>query len=137
MTAKILQSFGSKIAERWAATIFTPAFVFWFGGLVVMIQRFGWKFLVKKFISYPEPLQIAILVGCLGVIFTSAFVVQRFDMPTLRFLEGYWYLWWLRSLRLKHYRKYKEKLEKRKQELRDIEKKNHIKFKDLKKKIDD
>lgn len=120
MTAKIFESFGSKIAERWAATLFTPAFAFWLGGFVTIIQRLGWQCFVKTFSSYSEPLQISILVGCLGVIATSAFTVQRFDVATLRFLEGYWYPWWLSDCGIKHYRNHKENLNKRRKSLRNI-----------------
>ncbi|MEH1778505.1 MAG: hypothetical protein V7K67_24855 [Nostoc sp.] len=43
MSAKILESFGSKLAEQWVATLLTPAFVFWAGGAAAGLQRFGWK----------------------------------------------------------------------------------------------
>ena len=90
MSAKFLESFGSKLAEQWVTTILTPAFVFWAGGAVAWLQRFGWKSASIWFNQQPEPLQIAFLVGGFCLIFASAFVVQRFDLPVLRFLEGYW-----------------------------------------------
>jgi hypothetical protein len=98
MSAKFLESFGSKLAEQWVATLLTPAFVFWAGGAAAGLQRFGWKPASTWFSQQPEPLQIALLVGVFCVIVASAFVVQRFDLPVLRFLEGYWHPW-LRPLR--------------------------------------
>jgi hypothetical protein len=93
MSAKFLESFGSKLAEQWVATLLTPAFVFWAGGAAAGLQRFGWKRASTWFSQQPEPLQIALLVGVFCVIAASAFVVQRFDLPVLRFLEGYWHPW--------------------------------------------
>lgn len=98
MPTKFLESFGSKLAEKWVATLLTPAFVFWLGGAAAALQRFGWKPASTWFSQQDEPLQIALLIGVLCVIAASAFVVQRFDLPVLRFLEGYWHPW-LRPLR--------------------------------------
>jgi hypothetical protein len=93
MTSKLLESFGGKFAEQWVTTLLTPAFAFWAGGLIAIIQRWGWQSLTKQFSQYPEPLQIAILISCFGAIALSAFIVQRFDLTILRFLEGYWQPW--------------------------------------------
>lgn len=93
MSAKFLESFGSKLAEQWVANLLTPAFVFWAGGVVTGLQHFGWKPASCWFTQQPEPLQIAFLVGGLCLIVASAFVVQCFDLPVLRFLEGYWSFW--------------------------------------------
>ena len=98
MSAKFLESVGSKLAEQWVATLLTPAFVFWAGGAAAGLQRFGWKPASTWFSQQPEPLQIALLVAGFCLIAASAFVVQRFDLPVLRFLEGYWHPW-LRPLR--------------------------------------
>jgi hypothetical protein len=98
MSAKFLESFGSKLAEQWVATLLTPAFVFWAGGASAGLQRFGWKPASTWFRLLTEPLQIALLVGGFCLIAASAFVAQRFDLPVLQLLEGYWPAW-LRPLR--------------------------------------
>jgi hypothetical protein len=90
MSAKFLEGFSGKFAEQWIATLLTPAFVFWAGGCVAAIQRFGWQPVSSWFIPLPEPLQIASLFGIFCVVALSGFVIQRFDLTTLRFLEGYW-----------------------------------------------
>ncbi|MBA3922100.1 MAG: hypothetical protein H0X31_10535 [Nostocaceae cyanobacterium] len=93
MSAKLLGSFGSKLAEQWVATLLTPAFVFWAGGAAALLQHFGWTPVSTWFTQQPEPLQIALLIGVFCLIAASAFVVQRFDLPVLKFLEGYWHPW--------------------------------------------
>lgn len=47
MTAKVLEGFSGKLAEQWVATLLTPAFVFWAGGLAAHTQRIGWDTLTK------------------------------------------------------------------------------------------
>nr|WP_290225484.1 hypothetical protein [Trichocoleus desertorum] len=138
MTAKVLESFGGKFAEQWVATLLTPAFVFWLGGFTTIIQRWGWQPLVATFTNYPEPLQIAFLVGGFCIIAASAFVVQRFDFATLRFLEGYGPLWFspLRQWRIRHYRDHKTKLTQKSQALRAIEDQQNTKFQALKSTIE-
>ncbi len=91
MTAKVLEGFSGKLAEQWVATLLTPAFVFWAGGLAAYTHRIGWDNLTKWYSQYPEPLQIGILVTSLCLVTASAFVAQRFDTEVLRALEGYWY----------------------------------------------
>lgn len=134
MTAKVLDSFGSKFAEQWVATLLTPAFVFWLGGFAIVVQRWGWQSLVATFTGYPEPLQIALLVSGFCIIAASAFVVQRFDVATIRFLEGYGPLWLspLRQWRIHRYRDRKAKLTQESQALRAIEDQQHTKFQALK-----
>ena len=123
MTAKILDGFGSKFAEQWVATLLTPAFVFWAGGFALLIQRWGWKNFITTIRSYPDPLQIAGIVSCFCIIAASAFVVRRFDVAVLRFLEGYGPLWIgpVRRWRIRHYRKHQQKLRQKQTKLREYE----------------
>ncbi|NJM57734.1 MAG: hypothetical protein HC857_10280 [Synechococcales cyanobacterium RU_4_20] len=134
MTAKVLESFGGKLAEQWVATLLTPAFVFWLGGFAAILQRWGWKPLVAQFTAYPEPLQIALLVGGFCTIATSAFIVQRFDFATLRFLEGYGPLWIrpLKQWRIQQYRDRKTQLSQQAQTLRALEAQKRTQLQTLK-----
>lgn len=93
MPTKFLESLGGKLAENWAANILTPAFVFWIGGLLAWVWRFGRKPLEVWLKQQPESLLIAGIVSGLLIIAVSAFVVQKFDLSVLRFLEGYWSRW--------------------------------------------
>jgi hypothetical protein len=115
MTAKVLEGFSGKLAEQWVATLLTPAFVFWAGGLAIYTHRIGWDSLTKWYSQYPEPLQIGILVIGLCLVAASAFVAQRFDTEVLRALEGYWYPGIRRFLQplIKYQRHRKSKIRKR------------------------
>ena len=93
MPTKFLESLGGKLAENWAANLLTPAFVFWIGGLLAWVWRFGRKSLEDWLKQQPESLLIAVMVSGLLIIAVSAFVVQRFDLFVLKFLEGYWPGW--------------------------------------------
>ncbi|MGJ5630173.1 hypothetical protein [Nostoc sp. CALU 1950] len=95
MPTKFLESLGGKLAENWAANILTPAFVFWIGGLLAWVWRFGRKPLEDWLKQQPESLLIVVMVSGLLIIAVSGFVVQRFDLFILRFLEGYWSAWLL------------------------------------------
>jgi hypothetical protein len=99
VSAKFLEGFGGKLAEQWVAAVLTPAFVFWAGGAIAGIQRFGWTDIHDWFSRQPNSLQIAVLIAGFCLIAASAFVVQRFEFAVLRFLEGYWPAWlrWLRG----------------------------------------
>jgi hypothetical protein len=93
MPTKFLENLGGKLAESWVANLLTPAFVFWIGGLLAWIGSFGWKSSEQWLKQQSEPIQTALLVGGLLIVTASAFVIQRFDLLVLRFLEGYWPRW--------------------------------------------
>jgi hypothetical protein len=134
MPLKLLENFSGKFAEQWVTALLTPAFAFWVGGFIALIQHqgwraiathgkqstqisesnmllLGWQSLAAPFSKYPEPLQIAILISCFCAIALSAFIVQRFDLTVLRFLEGYWHPW-LRPLQKRLTRREKTRLHK-------------------------
>ena len=96
---KFISGITGKLAERWVATLFTPAFVFWAGGGIVALQVWGWDNPVRNtFKSLSDSLQITTLIALLLAILISGFIIERFDMTALRWLEGYWPRW-LRPLR--------------------------------------
>jgi hypothetical protein len=92
-STKFLESLGSKLAEQWVVTILTPSFLFWGGGLLALMDKYGWVRFQVELVGLPEPLQIAVLGAALLLVAVSALAVQRFDLPVLRFLEGYWPRW--------------------------------------------
>lgn len=110
VSSTFIEGVGGKLAEQWVATLLTPAFCFWAGGLLAWGQRFGWSSLNKALGQLLEPWQIAVLIIGLLAVAASAFAIQRFDLTVLRLLEGYW-PHWLRPLhrfryrRLQHYEK--------------------------------
>lgn len=91
MPPKFLEGISGKLAEQWIATLLSPAFIFWAGGVAAFCEHYGMQTLINWFEQYPEPLQVSILATALATIFVSSFIAQRFDTAILRGLEGYWY----------------------------------------------
>ena len=90
---KFIEGVGGKLAERWVATLLTPAFCFWAGGVGAWLYRFGWSSLKERLIQLSEANQIALIAGTLLIVAASGFAIQRFDLSILRLLEGYWPRW--------------------------------------------
>lgn len=92
MPTKLLEGFGAKLVDQWAANLLTPAFVFWLGGLLAWgnAQQWDWSDLTTVINSLDEPIQIAVLFVALLAVLASAFVIQQFDLAVLRWFEGYW-----------------------------------------------
>jgi hypothetical protein len=90
MWTKLLEGLGGQLTQKWALAIFTPAFVFWVGGLGTWVWRFGWVSLEEWFTQQSDTTIIAFMIGSLIVVVVSAAVAQRFVLPMLRFAEGYW-----------------------------------------------
>jgi hypothetical protein len=92
-SAKFLEGFSGRLADRWLGTLFTPAFVFWLGGGLAALQKFGWQTFEDFFTNLPEPLPIGLGVLALLVVAASGFVAQQFEFTVIRLLEGYWPTW--------------------------------------------
>ncbi|MBW4653289.1 MAG: hypothetical protein KME20_09700 [Kaiparowitsia implicata GSE-PSE-MK54-09C] len=138
MTAKLLENFGGKVTEQWAVRLLTPAFVFWLGGVGAAAQRWGWAEVVAQVTRLAEQPQLVLLVAGLCVVAASAAVVQRFDLATLRFLEGYGRLWWhpIWQCRVQHYRNYKASLRQQSNDLRKLETQQRTRLTTLQTRID-
>jgi hypothetical protein len=119
MPTKFLEGLGSKLVEQWAANLLTPAFIFWMGGWIAWMQKFGWQDWQQSLTQLAEPLQIAVLLAGLFLIVTSAFVIQRLDLLVLRWCEGYWPTWLnpLRQWLIHRQQQYLQQLEQRWQAL--------------------
>src|SRR5260221_2586000 len=93
MLTKIVDGLSSKLTDQWMVTLLTPAFVFWAGGLLAWVWRFSWSPQEKWYTGLQPTVQVVILIAAFLLVATSAVVVQRFDRPVLRLLEGYWPRW--------------------------------------------
>lgn len=134
MTAKVIEGFGKKFTERIVETIFTPAFIFWLVGTIALFQRFDRSYTFNRLKSYPEVFQAAILIGIFCLVPASAFVVKRFDSTVIHCLEGYWPDW-LRLYsrhKIKHYSRRQDRLETRRNSLRELEEQKTQRFQALK-----
>lgn len=127
MATTFITSLGSKLAERWVASLLAPAFVFWAGGLGAWIYQLGDK-QRKDFVTWltqlPDFWKIALLVGSLLVVVSSGVIVERLDLAVLRFLEGYWPLW-LRPLRYWLIKQKRSKLRQSRWQLEYLDKKKY------------
>ncbi|EKU96549.1 hypothetical protein Lepto7375DRAFT_0011 [Leptolyngbya sp. PCC 7375] len=119
---KFIEGIGNKLAERWVATLFTPAFCFWAGGFFFITHLDTWTSIKNDLSNLSEPFQITVLIVCLLVIAASAFIVQRFDLAILRFLEGYWpqHLRLLQRLRQRSLQYYENQLHHIKEQLQGL-----------------
>ncbi|HEY9659602.1 MAG TPA: hypothetical protein V6C65_14175 [Allocoleopsis sp.] len=129
MPTKFLEGLTGKLAEQWVASLLTPAFAFWLGGFLAWVQKFGWIELQQQFTKLVDLLQVAVLIGILLIITTSAFAIQRFDLAVLRFFEGYWHPWFnpIRRWLIKQQRKQVDRLNKRWEELQQKQGKTRLK----------
>lgn len=99
MLTKFSEGLGDKLAERWLSALLTPAFAFWAGGLLAWIWHHDLSTLVQRWEGLGTLGQVAVIVGALLLVVTSAAAMRRFEGPLLRLLEGYWPSWldWLRD----------------------------------------
>lgn len=90
---------GGRLADRWAAALFSPAFAFWSGALLAWINRpgpgrGGWHddllTLGRQLQGLPAILQGVCLIAPLVVVTLSGLALQQAAQPALRILEGYW-----------------------------------------------
>lgn len=94
MIASFWSGLGNKLAERWAAALFTPAFAFWALGVGAWLlsrpdaaERHRLLDSVKG-LSGVE--QAALITLALLVVAASSVVAERLALTVLRVLEGYW-----------------------------------------------
>ena len=102
MLSDFWRGLGGKLAERWLAALFSPAFVFWAGGFAAwlyghgwsVVQRLGWLGALRKWTGdvrgLPAVVQVLLILVPLIVITLSGLLLQRISRPALRLLEGYW-----------------------------------------------
>jgi hypothetical protein len=83
----------SKVGERWAAELLTPAFAFWAGGLVAWAEPDHWDDLDQWLRTSPLTVVAAAAAGSLTLVVVSGRIVQHLTLPVLRLLEGYWPEW--------------------------------------------
>ncbi|MGH8905271.1 MAG: hypothetical protein ACRD0K_01825 [Egibacteraceae bacterium] len=103
MLGQFWSGLGGKLADRWVAAVFSPAFAFWAGGLAAWMWRHGWSVAaVERWAAslglLPAVVQGGLVVGALLAVIASGAVVRALAPSVLRLLEGYW-PWWLAPLR--------------------------------------
>ncbi len=105
MLTRFIEGVGAHLAERWMATVFAPAFVFWGYGLAVWIGHIGWTQASNQIQQVSEPGWWAVLIGGLFVVLLSSLIGQSLVLPVLRLLEGYHLPAFLRAPLVQHHRR--------------------------------
>ncbi|MDX1978959.1 MAG: hypothetical protein SFV51_01725 [Bryobacteraceae bacterium] len=93
MLTKVAEQVGGKAGEEWIGGL-THAFLFWAGGLAAWACRngwyAGWTELVTAWRELPEGVGWVLVVAAVLVVRASSRIVEQFDLPVLRLLEGYY-----------------------------------------------
>ena len=102
MLTKFWESVGEGLSEKWLSLL-GPSFVFWAGGLFILVGWNGLAILSKTLLALEVGQQVALLVGTLVLLLGSSSILQRLSYPILRLLEGYWPFpfYWLSLLLIK------------------------------------
>ncbi len=102
MLTALWSSVGSKVGERWATLIASPALAFWFGGLLAWAYAHGglvgahasWRRLADDYQTNIGDAGTVAQLAALAVlaigVAVSAAIAEQLSLPTLRLLEGYW-----------------------------------------------
>jgi hypothetical protein len=92
MTAKLWEKMGEGFAEKWLLSIFSPAFVFWIGGLYAYAIYFevDYEQIQKTFDSLSLFEQLLWVALSLLFIIFSATIVQRLQDKGIQISAGYW-----------------------------------------------
>jgi hypothetical protein len=91
--SSLLGGLGGKLAERWAAALFTPAFGFWALGALawwIDLSDAGRRHYLQVYGGLSGTTQAVLVVVSLLVVAASSAAAERFTLPVLRALEGYW-----------------------------------------------
>jgi len=90
MLSKFWESTGEGIAGQWLQYIFGPAFLFWGGGLIIIVFQLGFYNVWNWISSRDVPTQVAALLIGLFVLLVSSKLMEQLRFGFLRLLEGYW-----------------------------------------------
>ncbi len=90
MLDKFWESLGEDLAGEWLKRVFSPAFLFWAGGLGMYLLRYGWREAWTRLSALPPLEQGALVALVLLVLILSSLLMQFLRFDLLRLLEGYW-----------------------------------------------
>ncbi len=91
MLTKFWDKIGEGLSARWLEYLFSPALLFWGGGLLLAVFFCigfapAWDWLSSRDL----PTQTALLLAGVGLLFLSSKLMEQVRFPMLRLLEGYW-----------------------------------------------
>ncbi len=91
------ENVGAKIAGKWVDLILSPAYMFWAGGICLIVWREGPANTLNWLLGLDIYAQAAALIVGLIILTLSALLVTRLRSHIFRVLQGYW-PWPLNSL---------------------------------------
>ncbi len=97
MLTDFLTELTKDLPGKWLERLFGPAFLFWAGGLLLVVGPAGLTAWWQYLLTLPALAQVGWLAAALLLLNASAAVMERLRLALLRLLEGYW-PWPLRLL---------------------------------------
>ena len=90
MLDKFWETLGGELAKRWLDYLFSPAFLFWAGGLGLYVWQHGWDAVKIVWDGWASYQQATALLIAMILVFLSSLAMQTLQLPVIRLLEGYW-----------------------------------------------
>lgn len=89
MLTKFWESTGETLSGKWLDQLFSPAFIFWGGGLIIIASRYGFNKILLGIQALTIDMQVAIVIVSFLVLSLSSAIVEQLRYVALRLLEGY------------------------------------------------
>ena len=90
MLGQFWEKAGEGLSGKWIEHVFGPAFLFWIGGALILMQKFdfydSWEWLTSRDVLS----QTIFLIASLFIIIGSSKLMESLRFIFLRILEGYW-----------------------------------------------
>ncbi len=90
MLTKFWDKLGEGLSARWLEYLFSPALLFWGGGLLIVGLRLGFVAAWEQLKGLDVTAQTALLLAGLFLVVLSSKLMEQVRFPFLRLLEGYW-----------------------------------------------
>jgi hypothetical protein len=90
MLTDFLTELTKDLPGKWLERLFGPAFLFWAGGLLLVVGPQGLAAWWEQLLTLPTLAQVGWLLAALLLLNVSAAVMERLRLSLLRLLEGYW-----------------------------------------------
>lgn len=91
MLVKFWEGIGDRLSENWIHLLFGPAFLFWGGGIGIIIWKIGFYQVWNWMSTRDVPTELAVLVLGVLILSVSSAGMQYVRFFFLRLLEGYWF----------------------------------------------
>ncbi len=90
MLTKFWESTGDGLSGKWLDQLFSAAFIFWGGGLVIIASHYGFDNVWNWIASLDITKQMALIIVGFLVLSLSTALIEQLRFAALRLLEGYW-----------------------------------------------